>query len=292
MLTSMRLYDPDSGEELILWPGRGNDYGIYVRVFDLSFPTIRDNLDERARDDGADDYTEFIGPRSISLYLKITPRGGINSNAAYDQLMGWLSPRRRPELIYAFDGSEERFLTLRGNNVTRTLNMTDLRSRRGEVQLSWVAPEGYQYSYAYQEAGVNSDTSNSQYGRSYDRAYPRDYPEYPTFRTFGTFDVTNAGNEITYPIIVVYGPVTSTLLSFPASGYGVAVNHALEPGEYIEIDERAETYLKNGVEDVSSDVIQNDDPLYLVRGTNSIAHSATDAGSGYRIIIRYRNVYL
>lgn len=123
------------------------DTGYVVRTYEFGFPTVREVTYSNSLDDGNFDVTAFFGPRAVTLdmVLRNTPSvDGTGTPIATeaelrDQLMKFLSPARRPILMFSEHGdSRVRTLMLRGSDAPFAV----ARPRFNELSASWVAPHG------------------------------------------------------------------------------------------------------------------------------------------------------
>jgi len=105
--------------------------------------------------------------------------------------------------------------------------------------------------------------------------------------------LTNAGNAISYPTVIVYGEFDGDFnIVNDTTGETLSYGEALADGDYIEIDFYNRTAIKNGTTSVLGDI--TGDWLYLATGTNQIRITSSNSNDdGYGTITfrdSYRNV--
>jgi len=101
-------------------------------------------------------------------------------------------------------------------------------------------------------------------------ALPFSFPLALAGTVTGTFNALNNGNAKVYPIqIKITGPGTSFLISNKTTGRDLLYNDTLIAGDYVIIDPKRRTAVKNGVTNVYGLITWSDWDLYY--GNNTIA---------------------
>lgn len=288
MLTSMYLYDPVSEDTLVLWPGRLNDLGIYVKSLDFGFPEIRENTQANPGADGVTDYTTLIGARAVSVEIQLNAE---SPASAEDELARWLAPRLRPQLFFTFEGTPEKYFNLRASNMSRALSMENLRSRTGVKLLQWVCPDGVAYAT---DATIATITG---YSDSDGLVFPITFPiTFDLAAATNTITINTGSNYTTYPIFRIYGGVSNPVITNSTTGRTVTYSDDIDSTKYVEIDIRANTATEV---DISSGTTHNVltsvsemDWWLLEPGDNDIVFTYDYIDLDARVDILYQTAYL
>lgn len=109
-----------------------------------------------------------------------------------------------------------------------------------------------------------------------------------------TLIIDNGGNEITHPVLRVYGPGTDFVVQNLTTGQQINLNTTLPAGQYIEIDCNARTILLNGTSNVYGVMEYNDaDFFYLEPSENEIYFNATSGTSAEtELEVDWRDAFL
>lgn len=227
--------------ELILSPANG----FRVSSFEPGFPEVRDDAEERVQGQGTREYTLYYGAAAVSLEALIYPPAGISRQSLVDRLAQYCHPQVRAYIHWSLndDAGVSRCMMIRGSRLSRPITNFNRRS----VQCQWVAPKGVSESSIKKTTTVplsNSTTGTSTTGRSYPLLYKRTYgvQSQPT----GTTEVTNAGNEIAYPIIRIWGGITDPEVINITYGIRMKFVLTVPQGSYLDIDTLNQTVLMNG----------------------------------------------
>lgn len=170
---------------------------VWYQSVDLGFPDVRASVQDLPQASGTLDQTQYTGSRSLSI------EGVVLNNAFYDlpatmgwppdvgwnsaswfcsYLSSWADPARRYRLYVTDEFERSRYLDVRGDSFSSTMDRTASGYR--SFQLNMINPSGKIYSFA-SGAGTTADgrhdvavglTSVEVTGRSYDLTEPRTYP--------------------------------------------------------------------------------------------------------------------
>jgi hypothetical protein len=263
--------------------------GYVVTSFQLGSPAVREVVHERALADGTVDDTLYVGARAVTVAMTLDQRVA-PLQTLLDRITPYVSPRRRPTLIWTLPGSEteRRALIVRGVDAPFVLE----RPKFPPVVCQWVAPEGLITSVertcewiqpssddvdgrTYDECALvpspDRVESATTTGRCYDRTYPPAQPR-------GGRNIVNAGNEVAEWTAAIFGPITNPTIT--VNGVVVTVATTLALGESAVIDTRERTILRNGDPTQSLYGLSNYqawswDQLRLRPGENNIRYSGT-----------------
>jgi hypothetical protein len=191
--------------------------GWFCSSLDLSFPTVRDVLTNRADNTGATDRTQLFGPRTVTVQIEALTGAGARIDAVAAQFAPFMNPAARPELHYVLDrpGLPERMLTVRAAN------------------WSWPVVGAYQRSIQLQF--VASDPV------CYDPT-----PHTATATAVTIADFTPLGDLPARPFLTLTGPTTGPAVIFtPATGpawmIAFLATFTIPAGHHIDIDTAART---------------------------------------------------
>jgi hypothetical protein len=219
--------------------------GFVVSSFEIGFPLTREVVRGRSLSDGVFDDTRYLGSRVITVVVRMIS-GGCDapgtSQSLIDEVMPFLSPRRRPRLAWSLqrDPNEMRSAVVRGLNAPVLINQRAYPS----VVFQWVTVDSYLELPDETCFIANPNIPAVEQGRDYDLTFDRTYaPGGPTDSIFvinpGTAPANWTGTILAsanQPNIVVNG----TSMSFNANG---GVN--LIAGQTLVIDTRERTILLN-----------------------------------------------
>lgn len=156
--------------------------GFVVANFEIGFPLVREVVRGRSLADGLFDDTEYLGSRVITVTVRFDS-GGCNSpgssQALIDQVMPYLSPRKRPRLVWSFqqDVLEERSAIVRGLNAPILINQRAYPT----VVFQWVTIDSFLELPVEACSILNPNIPAVETGRDYDLTFDRQYaPGGPT----------------------------------------------------------------------------------------------------------------
>jgi len=106
----------------------------------------------------------------------------------------------------------------------------------------------------------------------------------------GAAVIANDGNGDAYPVINIYGSITTPSITNEAAGKSLSINYAVGVGEYIEVDMYNRTVLLNG----SVNILQyvSGDWWAIQPGDNTIKLTASANDGSARADLIYRDAYL
>ena len=289
----IRLKDDDYGvmPEVVL----DNANGYFVAEFDVGFPEIRENKENRALSSGTMDFTRFHGESTVAMRVLVTNHNkyGRSRRDLVDAIMPYCRPEARGYLHWQLnDEPDSRCVRIRAGRVARPVNGYN----RVELVCSWVVPRGIQESsFLFTDVLSPSDTITTPgSGRAYPLTFPRIYPAATTTGS-GTKTINNHGTVEVYPFIRVYGSVTDPLIRNVTTGKQLRFQALTIPDDnYITIDLYNRQVLMNDDPSDSrlNSLVHGDSDWWsLVPGNNEILFSAA-AYSGTRIEITYRYAWL
>lgn len=251
-----------------------------VSSIQVGSPDVREVSRNRSLTDGTFDDTRYLGARAITLAIRLNDRllgscgvENLSMQTLIDQLVPFMSPRRRPTLTWQLPGSDQmRAAVVRGANWGWTVATPKAQS----IAPQWVAPSGEILA-----GGPNArhcetimPSADVEAGRTYDLVFDR---VYPPSGTIGGRSIVNPGTMPTNWTLTVFGPVTDP--SFTVNGVQLKTDRlggvVLAVGQTLVIDTRNRTVLFNGL--AGSSRYQNTnfdqwawDDLLLESGTNIV----------------------
>lgn len=244
---------------------------------DLGDPVTREYMENRPDEDGADDYTEFVGASNVTISFELVELDQ-DMWSMITRLRGFTAPRTPVRMYFQLsDTAPEVYADLRRNTFTNPLN--NLWVTNPVIQ--WTNPGGVWKTVA--ESSVNVQPNNPlELGRSYDRIYgdtvsiswldsdglpwlttpdneewltqglPGSTGEdrgYPSMEPLGSVQAINNGNTAARPLIRIYGPCIDPAISNETTGkgfYTIPGELTIEEGDYVEINYDERTILVNG----------------------------------------------
>lgn len=249
-LDHLYLLNPATGERLDISPRslNGGVVALGQAGIDFGFPAVRTVEENRAGQSGTFNYTTYYGSRTITLNLKVIETAAQSAAATRRLLRGWMSPAKDPQLVWQFTNDTEMYADLVSSDLSAALNQQAILAGHTDVVLTWTVPRGRFLSTTVND--IFLPYSGVLTGRTYPLTPPRTYPA-----ATGTnvANVLNGGTEATYPIVRLYGPMTSPKIANETTGLflefaGLVVN----AGDYIEINLENRTVQLNGVAGANS----------------------------------------
>lgn len=205
-------------------------------------PAPRTNVVDREQSDGEFDGDAWQPGRSITLEGVVSSPDAPTLYAAMRTARGLLvAGSRRLPLIAAFPDLTLQTVVRRDGETL--VDKIQHQMPRATFSLVLYAPDPNLYSNALQSASVGVFVAGS--GRAYPLAFPR---AYGAAGAAGTINVTNNGNETTYPIITLAagaGPmVNPTVTAF--GGLSLVFDLTLNAGDVLTIDTGQRSVVLNG----------------------------------------------
>lgn len=229
-------------DDLVLHDGCNPLEGVSLSVLDLGFPDVRDVEYPRADQDGSDDETAYLGPRTVSVTLDVYHSAEL-AGWYLDRLRSFCAPNLRPALVSKIAGQDERTALLRTSQQSAPFGLPR-RSTIG-VGAQWRCPDGVLYSTAAQLVLVNP-AGTTEPGRSYDLTHDRVYPT----AAVGGQIVTAGGTVNATPVIRIFGPCTNPRIENTTLGrkleFTAAGGLSIAAGDYLELNVRNRTARLNG----------------------------------------------
>lgn len=265
-MTNTYLAFQDGSELLVLRPAQATRTdGLFNTGLNLGFPKPREVMNDSSEVDGVDDLTLLSGERTVTINLKITDLNPDRSkDDFFDQLAGFMSPRRRPWLIVdrpSWDGPRQ--IQFRGSNIDN--QRADKSAAYYEVTLTCNCPRGLFQSITPVTFTMEAPTASpalSLTPGAYRASLEGQRPDVALALTPGASyssaltltpgtalnDVTvnNPGNAATPPVLYFYGRSVSAILqNLSGSSLYFAFKQSLtiESGHYVVVDFRNQTAL-------------------------------------------------
>lgn len=279
---SLRLVDLD-GTQLLDMPGEPGD-PLLVTTFDPGYPDIREDVEDAVDADGTVDTTAYVGARGVSI--EATAR----NLAALASLQALTHPGRRYYLHAAASGwGAERRILVRSAGVTAPLGGGGATI---DVQAQWKAPVGL-WEDAAASSAVIMPVGANEGGIATPVALPKAMtPGAPP----GQIALVNAGAVAAPPIIDIYGPCTSPVVSVDQPAGQMSFPGLTVPsGVFLRIDVNAKTATYNG-DPAQSKFASRDFTSWawwtLPPGLAHVTFNATNPGTGCRAVVTWRGRYL
>jgi hypothetical protein len=226
--------------------------GYFCESLDLGYPAVREVSANRPDQDGADDRTQFMGPRVVTASVRALTGAGARIDAVASAFAPYMVPSARPVLHYILDrpGTVERTLTLRAANYDWPVVGASERT----ISLQWVAPDPIARDPTVKTATAWAG-SVSGGGRTYNLTFPRTYPAGggPTI----TGQIVTNGDVPARPLLRIYGPITKPIVTFTrlsdnaASQVPFVAGYQIAGGHYVEVDTAAHTAYLDGAHNQS-----------------------------------------
>lgn len=287
MITRVALVNGDS--ELILLDHANFNDQLILTSLDIPSPETRAVADNRTDEDGTDDETQHHGARAVSAVVKLCDIPAV----LVDQLNSYLHPRSRPYLVVADDEwPAARRLRLRADQWSSPID--HLAHLVREHQLSWRAPDG-----VWEASDLATFTLNAAEGDTAGRIYPMVMPRtYPPTSSTGAILVTNPGTSWSHQIVRLYGPCNGPRYTNEDTNQTLVFHEslALGLGEYVEVDTRERTALRNSDAD-SSALTYLDFAIstwwLIPPGQSTVRyHPASGVDPGCQAVVDYRPAWL
>lgn len=277
-----RLYAADLAvPELDLSCGEG----WVLERLQIGFPSVRDVVRPRALTDGVFDDTRFLGSRAVSATLRFNGRQF--TQGFLDEIMPYMSPRRRPTLTYSLSGigTDTRVFTLRGVDAPVVIDGPSYQS----VVLSWVTTDAYARGDTLRCYDLITDAGS---GRVYDLEFDRSYGG--SFFT-SSITVQNVGNAPAPWTTTITADATDPIISINGVQI-IFTGITLSGTDTIVMNVQDRTILANGdpTQSLYADSNYMDwtwDDLLLQPGSNLITYDSTP-GSSSTLTICYYDTFI
>lgn len=213
--------------------------GYFCAELDLGYPVVREVIANKPDQNGADDQTQFLGPRTVSAALTALSGAGAQIDAVATAFSPFMVPSARPVLHYVLDrpGAPERTMNLRPSGYSWPI----VGPFQRDIQLQWVCadPDAKDPNQHTVVAFAGSSVSP---GRVYSRTYPLVYPVGGNSPTTGI--ISPAGDLPIRPKLLIWGPVTYPTVRFYPQDAGQSPQtriyfhtwFTVGAGHYVEVD--------------------------------------------------------
>lgn len=219
-----------------------------VTSIQVGSPEVREVVRTRALADGVFDDSRYLGARAITMSIRMTDGlrcGGANMQELVDQLTPYMSPRRRPTLVWHLRNGGLRSAVVRGVNWGWSID--------GSRAANWITPQWVVPSGEILDGAIDArrcllikPSTDTEEGRTYDLTFPRTYP--PS-APIGGRTVTNRGTAATHWTLTIYGPVEDP--TFTINGVVFSADRlggvTLAAGQTLVVSTRNRTVLFNGL---------------------------------------------
>lgn len=216
--------------------------GYFCTSLDLGYPATREVISNKPDQDGADDRTRYMGPRTVSADITALKGAGAQIDAVLASFGPFMVPSARPVLHYVLDrpGVAERVLTLRPSGFAGPIAGPFQR----DIQLQWVAADPTIRDPTVKTAASYAGASASP-GRAYSLTFNRIYPPGGGAPSSGSFQ--SPGDLPVRPLIRIYGPITSAKVAFSPGSQVVAlvVGTIISSGQWLDVDTANKTAVLN-----------------------------------------------
>lgn len=214
--------------------------GIAVSEINMGIPKHRENVTDIPGTDGELDFTTLFGGRVITLTGAAFAAAVGSRQAALAQLLKFVRPNVRAQLVYQFDGDTvPKSLTLRSFDWSAPIVTPGLT----HFTVSWKAADPIAHGLTTNT--VTFPPGGNFTGRTYPLTFSRTYPI--SYGGAGIATITNAGDYPTWPLIRIFGPITNPSLTWQdGSGQLVFSGIVVGVGDWLEIDTKAKTVTLDG----------------------------------------------
>lgn len=277
-LDHLYLFEPATGARLDISPRslNGGVVALGESGVDFGYPDIREVSENRPGQSGTFNYTSLYGERTITANLKVLETPGMPSAVTRRVLRGWMAPNKDTQLVWQFVGDVEMYADMVGSALTAALNKATLLNGTADVVLAWKVPRGRFLSTTVNDILI--PYSGVTTGRTYPLVPPRTYP---AATGVNSANVLNAGTESTFPIVRMFGPMTSPKIANETTGlYLEFVGLTINAGDYIEINLENRTVQLNGTAGANNNrrsYLTTRQWWSLVPGYNQIRYSGSGA---------------
>lgn len=254
--------------------------GLYVSAYDLGAPRTREVMSPRPLADGADDFTQYVGERVVSMTVDVFDGDGGTHGELVDLLAAFCHPGRR-STIYESHRNAERQVQVRAGSTSAPRDHPTDRA----IQVAFVAPSGLIESATV--STVTVPPLPAAEGAPFDWTFPVSWPPAAPDATVAT----SAGSMGAWPTIRVdgpcFGPVIangSRALAFPEL--------AIDAGHFVEIDTAARTVLLDGVTDRRSSLDPASSTWWQITpGANELTYAPELSGPPSEVTVTWRAAY-
>lgn len=213
--------------------------GLAISEINMGIPVHREVVKDTPTGDGSTDYTQYFGPRVITMKGTAFAATAGSRAQALANIQKFIRPNLRSTLTYQFDDDQvARSIGIRSFDFSAPVNMPGYTA----FTASWKAVDPVAYGAAH-------ILSIPPFGNFGGRAYPKTYPvSYPTgYGGAGLGTINNAGDYPTWPVLRIFGPLSNPAIYWQdGSGQIVFTGITVVAGDYLQVDTRNKTvYLNN-----------------------------------------------
>jgi hypothetical protein len=219
--------------------------GYFCSSLDLGAPTVRDVMNNRPDQDGADDRTQYLGSRAVTADITALAGAGAQIDAVPGLFAPFMAPNTRPILHYVLDrpGAPERVLTVRPEAFAWAI----VGDNQRDIQLQFVAADPIARDPTQRSATAWAGSSTGG-GRSYPLTFPRAYGA----GGVAMVGIIHSNGDLPVrPLLRIYGPIGgATVHLTPPSGVPFVVaflaGFTIAAGAWVDVDTIAHTAYYNG----------------------------------------------
>jgi hypothetical protein len=276
------LHD-DGGAPLLVLDDGGDPDPWAVTKVDLGSPDVREQVTSRTWADGTIDRSAWVGARGITIEAT-----AVAGQDAVDDLRGWCHPSRRPWLhVELADWPGTRRIQVRGASITG-----DLTALQPDVQLQFKGPAGVLEDVDEQVVEV-WPAATAEPGMREPLTFPFTFV---AGNPPGAAELQVSGTAPAWPVIDLYGPVSSPVLHHLGADELVSFPLlSVLAGDFIRIDMGGRTITSlgdPGASRYSALDFSTSTWWPLTPGVNRVSLTCASAGSGAMARIRWRSRWL
>lgn len=250
--------------------------------------SIRETRENKAAQDGQNDYGQYLAERLITLKGTILAENSIQRDLARQDLLDafikdgiyrWLKwhvtvepPKQILCKVFSKKIEEE--------------YERDPYFRDFTINLIAVDPR----IYSQEEVTVTIYIPTSEGGRTYPKSYPKTYGG---ARVGGSSNCANSGNYGTFPLVKMYGPlVNPQIKNITDDNKFIKVDMVVNTGDYLEIDFDKHTIMLNGTASRYNYLASGSQFFSLLSGNNNIEFKDNGGDTSAYCKIIYRSAWL
>jgi hypothetical protein len=219
--------------------------GYFCSSLDLGYPVPREVIDNRPDRDGADDRTMLMGPRTVTVALAAVAGAGARMDQVAASFGPFMAPAARTNLHYVLDRGSypERVIS---NMRAVSYDWPIAGPEQVAIALQWIAADPAAKDPVAKLATSWSGASGVT-GRTYNLVYARVYPASGGGPAAGI--IHSNGDLPVYPMLRIYGPITSAEVDFylptigATLGFRTVPGYVVNTGHFLQIDMRSRNVL-------------------------------------------------
>jgi len=218
---------------------------------------VRDIVDNRPDADGADDRTQYLAPRTVTIAIHAVESASATQVDAIPRLFApFMAPSARPELHFVLDVPDvsptsgqtpERMLVVRAADFSWPIAGPYDR----QIQLQFIAANPIMVDPNTGGETIAYAGATGLSGRTYNRTFPQTYPAGGGSPTTGLIE--SAGDIPVRPLLTIYGPIKQPTVTFNRESDNATVGvipfvagYIIPAGSYVVVDTAAHTAYLNG----------------------------------------------